>query len=57
MDWVRWLLLASTIVNAMLVGASLDEVIKQLGVRRTHPEELRPAGPYRENGDVIICSD
>ncbi|HKF16812.1 MAG TPA: hypothetical protein VKF14_06430 [Candidatus Dormibacteraeota bacterium] len=34
MDWPLWLLLAATIVNAMLVGASLDQVIKQLPARR-----------------------
>jgi hypothetical protein len=25
MDWALWLLLAATIVNALLVGASLDQ--------------------------------
>lgn len=34
MDWALGLLLAATIVNAMLVGASLDQVIKQLPARR-----------------------
>lgn len=34
MDWPLWLLLAATIVNAMLVGASLDQVIEQLPARR-----------------------
>ena len=34
MDWALWLLLAATIVNAMLVGASLNQVIKQLPARR-----------------------